>query len=128
MARVHPVYKKITHIKKVFDQIANHAKISAPLEQMLTHICLGQNSKNLLFNNRDIYNKRQWIRKCNLDTLTLIQVLIHTLLDTNNLFVRYYPNLEPIQCLFFASQLSKWSLEISWNIILIDSICKTNYY
>lgn len=95
LAGAHPVHRKIARMEEVLDQIANHAKTGAPPQQMLTHLRVGQSSETPLFKNRDIYNERQRIRKRNLDGLTPIQALMCILFDTNNWFVRYYPNSGP---------------------------------
>ncbi len=113
LAGAYPVHRKVARTEEVLDQIANHAKTGAPPQQTLTHLRLGQSSENPLFKNRDIYNERQRIRERNLDGLTPIQALMRTLFDTNNWFVRYYPNSGPIQRLFFASRLSERILKIS---------------
>ena len=128
LAEAHVIHRKIAQTKEVLDQNVNHAKTGAPLQQTLIYFWLDQNSENPLFKNRDIYNERQRIREHNLDGLTPIQALIRTLFDTNNWFVRYYPNSGPIQRLFFASRLSERILKSSWDVILLDCTYKKNHY
>ena len=128
LAGAYPVYRKIAQTEDILDQIANHAKTGAPPQQTLTHFRLGQNPTKPLFKNRDVCNERQRIREYNLDGLTPIQALMHTLFNTENWFVRYYPHSAPVQRLFFAGRLSERILKISWDVILLDCTYKTNHY
>lgn len=84
LVRAHPIHRKIAWKEDILDQITNHAKTGALLQQTLIHFCLGQNPENPLIKNQDVYNEQQWIWEHNLDRLIPIQALIHTLFNTES--------------------------------------------
>ncbi len=57
LAGAHLAYINIAQTEDVLDQIANHAKTIAPLQQTLTHLRFGQKLANPLIKNQDIYNQ-----------------------------------------------------------------------
>ena len=61
-----------------------------------------------------------------LDGLTHIQALMRTLFQENHWFVKYHPHFGPVERLFFAGRLSKRTLKVSWEVLLLDCTHKTN--
>ncbi len=59
LSGAHPTHWKTARIEEVLEQIANHAWTGAPPQQTLTYLYFGQNPKNTLFKNRDIYNEQE---------------------------------------------------------------------
>lgn len=57
LASIYLAYRKIAQTEGVIDKIGNHAKTDAHSQQILTHFCFGQNIKNPLIKNLDVYNK-----------------------------------------------------------------------
>ncbi len=105
-----------------------YIKTGALLQRTLTHICLIHDPENLFFKNQDIYNEQHQLWQQNLDGLTPIHALMHTLFQDAQWFVRYYPHSGPIGRLFFVGRLSERISKVSWEVFLLDCIYKTNHY
>ncbi len=75
----HLALRKLTIIDEIQAKIAKQSRTRITSKQILTTLCIDENSNNSMFKLSDIYNVKVAIRRHALESVTLIQALLQNL-------------------------------------------------
>jgi hypothetical protein len=128
LKKSHLAHRKLTMTSKIKKQINIQTFTKTIFQQIIINLRINANEKDSMIKIKNVYNQRQRFKRNDLSNLIAIQVLLQTLLNRKNWFVKFVSFEESLKMLFFAKISCQKITKLNWKIFIIDCIYKKNRY
>jgi hypothetical protein len=130
VAESHSILRRMIMIDEIKNDISRQLIVRSAFFKVLFTLRLDEfaNVDNSMIKSRDIYNLRAQLRRDDLRSLTLIQILIRELKKNHWTFFFQKNSQNQIIYLFFVKNISKDLLKFNFEVLMMNCMYKINKY